>query len=180
MATKVPLPPGQCEVAALPRFGLLPLATRFPSVTDSATLQLAGDVRTTVTVGIELSRIARVAQCSDFHCVTTWTRRQVPWTGMRFSDFYHQLVVPLAGPHPDAAFVVLRGQDGARTSLPLTDLLNRRCCLPIDWMVSHCRSRWRETIQRNNGDNINGAGKYSVRHDGLARSSTNAVTAPAG
>jgi DMSO/TMAO reductase YedYZ molybdopterin-dependent catalytic subunit len=67
--------------------------------------------------------IARVEQCSDFHCVTTWTRRALQWSGVRFSDFYQQIVVPLARPAPDAAFVVLRGQDGARTSLPLEDLL---------------------------------------------------------
>ena len=42
---------------------------------------------------------------------------------VRFSDFYEQIVVPLAGPAADAAFVVLRGQDGARSSLPLEDLL---------------------------------------------------------
>ena len=34
-----------------------------------------------------------------------------------------RFVIDSAGPSPDATFVVLRGQDGARTSLPLEDLL---------------------------------------------------------
>lgn len=123
MTTNAPLPLGQREIAQFPRFGLLPFATRFPSVTDMATIEIDGDVAAPVEVGVELSRIARVEQCSDFHCVTTWTRRHVRWSGIRFSDFFHQIVVPLAGPHPDATFVVLRAQDGARTSLPLADLL---------------------------------------------------------
>ena len=74
-------------------------------------------------VGIELKQIARVEQCSDFHCVTTWTSKGLHWSGVRFSDFYQQIAVPLAGASADATFVVLRGQDGARTSLPLEDLL---------------------------------------------------------
>lgn len=117
------LPPGQREIETFPRFGLIPFAVRFPKVLGTAQIQIGGDVRTPVTVGIEHERVPRVEQCSDFHCVTTWTRRGLRWGGIRFSDFYQQVVVPLAGPSEGAAFVVLRGQDGARSSLPLEDLL---------------------------------------------------------
>lgn len=119
----VPLPPGQREIESFPRFGLIPFAARFPTALGTAQVQIAGDVRTSVAVGIEPERLARVEQCSDFHCVTTWTRRGLQWSGFRFSDFYQQIVVPLADPSADATFVVLRGQDGARSSLPLEDLL---------------------------------------------------------
>ncbi|HST59920.1 MAG TPA: molybdopterin-dependent oxidoreductase, partial [Longimicrobium sp.] len=95
----------------------------FPTVLDPIHLRIGGDVETQVDAGSELRRLARVEQRSDFHCVTTWTRRGLLWSGFRFADFYHQVVVPLAGAAPDARFVVLRGQDGARTSLPLDDLL---------------------------------------------------------
>src|SRR5687768_17236380 len=105
------LPPGQREIESFPRFGLIPFAVRFPAVTGTAQIQIAGDVRIPVAVGVELERIARVEQCSDFHCVTTWTRRGLQWSGIRFSDFYRQIVVPLADPPADATFVVLRGQD---------------------------------------------------------------------
>lgn len=117
------LPPGQRETEDFPRFGLTPFAVRFPTVIDTISLQIGGDVRTPVDVGPTLASLARVEQCADFHCVTTWTRRALPWSGVRFADFYRELVVPMAGAAPEAGFVVLRGQDGARTSLPLEDLL---------------------------------------------------------
>ncbi len=118
-----PLPKGQREIGHFPRFGLIPFATRFPAVTSSATVRIGGDVKTAAEVGRELQDLPRVEQGSDFHCVTTWTRTGLRWGGVRFSDFYERLVLPLAGPPPDAQFVVIRGQDGARTSLPLEDLL---------------------------------------------------------
>ncbi len=123
MTTNSTLPPGQREIKNFPRFGLIPFAVRFPTTIETASIQITGDVETPIEVGIELAQIARVEQCSDFHCVTTWTSKALQWSGVRFSDFYRQIVVPLAGPSPDATFVVLRGQDGARTSLPLEDLL---------------------------------------------------------
>ncbi len=123
MGTNGILPPGQREIESFPRFGLIPFAVRFPTDLGTVQIQIAGDVRTSVAVGSELEDVARVEQCSDFHCVTTWTRRALPWSGIRFADFYQQIVVPLAGPPEDATFVVLRGQDGARSSLPLEDLL---------------------------------------------------------
>lgn len=118
-----PLPPGQREIESFPRFGLTPFAVRFPTEIERARIRITGDVEAAVEVSEELALIGRVEQCSDFHCVTTWTRRSLQWSGIRFSDFYQQIVMPLARPSPGATFVVLRGQDGARTSLPLEDLL---------------------------------------------------------
>ncbi len=117
------LPPGQFDIAQFPRFGLTPFALRFPAITEYVKLQITGDIETPVELGEELKRLPRVDQCSDFHCVTTWTRRDLLWSGYRFADFYAQLIVPLTGAMSEANFVVLRGQDGARTSLPLEDLL---------------------------------------------------------
>lgn len=123
MKTKPALPPGQREISTFPRFGLTPFAKRFPENVEKAKILIGGDVQTHVQVGLEIERVARVEQCSDFHCVTTWTRRGLQWGGIRFADFYRQIVVPLAGASADATFVVLKGQDGARTSMPLDDLL---------------------------------------------------------
>jgi Oxidoreductase molybdopterin binding domain len=143
MNTSASLPPGQRETPDFPRFGLTPFALRFPTRTDAIHLQIGGDLETHTDVGGgaddavgttvanavsnaldgALKSAARVAQCSDFHCVTTWTHKDLHWSGIRFADFYSQIVVPLACPAADATFVVLRGQDGARTSLPLQDLL---------------------------------------------------------
>lgn len=123
MSKNATLPPGQYEIEHFPRFGLTPFAVRFPTTTETATIQIVGDVNRPVEVSAELTRIVRIEQRSDFHCVTTWTRRGLEWGGIRFSDFYRQIVVPHAVPHPNASFVVLHGQDGARASLPLEDLL---------------------------------------------------------
>lgn len=117
------LPPGQRETEDFPRFGLTPFATRFPANTEKAKIQIAGDVKTSIEVSAEMDRLARIEQCSDFHCVTTWTTRSLLWGGVRFADFYRDIVVPLAAAPEAATFVVLWGQDGARTSLPLEDLL---------------------------------------------------------
>ena len=123
MKTNPALPPGQREISTFPRFGLTPFAKRFPENVGKAKILIGGDVQTHVQIGSELERVPRVEQCSDFHCVTTWTRRGLQWGGIRFADFYRQIVVPLAGASADATFVVLKGQDGARTSMPLDDLL---------------------------------------------------------
>jgi len=67
--------------------------------------------------------LPRVEQISDFHCVTTWSHRFLSWGGVRFTDFYNRVIVPLAGPHPGATLVALRGQDGAHTGMLLEDML---------------------------------------------------------
>jgi DMSO/TMAO reductase YedYZ molybdopterin-dependent catalytic subunit len=118
-----PLPPGQYESDAFPRFGLTPFAKRFPKQTHDIAVEIGGNVEQAIVIGHELARLPRVHRTADFHCVTTWSHRSLRWSGVRFADFYEHIVVPNARPAPDATFVVLRGQDGARTSLPLSDLL---------------------------------------------------------
>lgn len=117
------LPPGQVETADFPRFGLTPFALRFPTELGVVRIRIAGDVEAPVEIGQELGPLEYVTQRSDFHCVTTWTRKGIEWSGVRFGDFYRELVQPLARPHAEATSVVLRGQDGARVIMLLEDLL---------------------------------------------------------
>lgn len=117
------LPPGQRAISEFPRFGLTRFATRFPRNPISIELVVRGDVEQPTTLTSELATLPRVEQISDFHCVTTWTYRSARWSGYRFSDFYRQPAAPRAHPRDDATFVILRGQDGYATSLPLADLL---------------------------------------------------------
>lgn len=118
-----PLPPGQFEYASFERFGLGLFARRFPYRADSVSLDIAGDVEQPVSVAAEFAELPRHQQVSDFHCVTTWSCRDVRWSGVRFSDFYQQIVVPMARPEEGAGFVVFRGQDGYACSMQLEDLL---------------------------------------------------------
>jgi DMSO/TMAO reductase YedYZ molybdopterin-dependent catalytic subunit len=115
------LPAGQHEVHEMPRFGLLPFAKRFPTQTERIELRVQG--ATALDAGSLLATLPRVEQTSDFHCVATWSKRGLRWSGVRFADFYSEIAVARAGVAESERFVVLRGQDRAHTSLPLEDLL---------------------------------------------------------
>ena len=123
MGETKPLPPGQFELQEFPRFGLSHFAHRFPKETQRLKLRISGDVELELSVGEELGDLPRIEQDSDFHCVTTWTHRSLHWSGYRFRDFYDRIVIPSASPLAGATFVILRGQDGYSSSLPLDDLL---------------------------------------------------------
>ena len=118
-----PLPRGQRAVATFPRFGLTHFARRFPSQTSRAELEIIGHVEHRLNLPDALSGLPRVEQFSDFHCATTGSRQSLCWGGVRFKDFYETVILPQARPHPQAGLVELRGQDGARTGMLLTDLL---------------------------------------------------------
>jgi len=118
------LPPGQRAIDRFPRFGLSQFAHRFPREPRRIALTVKGDVETEIVVaGEELRELPRVEQTSDFHCVTTWTKASLRWSGVRFADFFERIVLPRANPATESSFVILRGQDGAASCLPLADLL---------------------------------------------------------
>ncbi len=71
------LPPGQREIDYFPRFGLTQFARRFPADANIVRLRVSIGDRADVEVGQQLERIPRVEQRCDFHCVTTWTRRDL-------------------------------------------------------------------------------------------------------
>lgn len=128
LQSRQPLPPGQRERADFPRFGLTPYAERHP--------RTVGPLRFTLQLGsvesIELHRpldgLPRRTVTADFHCVTTWSRRGLQWEGVAFSDFFgHHLGGRRLG--RSLHTVVLRGEDGYRTTLPLADLLQPDCLL---------------------------------------------------
>ena len=117
------LPPGQREREDFPRFGLGGFAFRFPKEPEVLRIAVRGDLEHALTLAEEILELPRVEQVSDFHCVTTWSKRGLRWSGFRFRDFYESIVVPRARPDEAATLVVLRSQDGYQQSLPLEDLL---------------------------------------------------------
>lgn len=118
-----PLPQGQHARTDFPRFGLSHYAYRFPRETGAARLRISGDVIETFELDAPLAGLSHVEQASDFHCVTTWSRCGLRWGGVRFADFYAHRIAPRLAVGTEARTVVLRGQDGYRTTLPLADLL---------------------------------------------------------
>lgn len=117
------LPPGQQPRADFPRFGLTEYAERFPARPrdPSLSIRLLGDAP--FVLADALAGLPRIAQDADFHCVTTWSKLGLRWGGVRFSVFFEQRIAPLIGRADAVVGVVLRAQDGYRTTMFLEDLL---------------------------------------------------------
>jgi DMSO/TMAO reductase YedYZ molybdopterin-dependent catalytic subunit len=119
------LPPGQRELGRFPRFGMTRFARRFPREPGRLAVELRGPG---IDDGMLLdaarwAALPRRTQTSDFHCVTTWSRRGLAWQGVAFADLYDAL--SRQGPALAAAggLVVFVGSDSYRAALPLADLL---------------------------------------------------------
>jgi DMSO/TMAO reductase YedYZ molybdopterin-dependent catalytic subunit len=116
------LPPGQHAIEYFPRFGVPTYASRMPR-SIAVELTLEGDLTEAARLGLpELHRVRRTAITADFHCVTTWTYRDVHWEGWALRDLYDAFIAPRARAAP-AHWLELRAQDGYRTSLLLEDAL---------------------------------------------------------
>ncbi|MEZ5289180.1 MAG: molybdopterin-dependent oxidoreductase [Vicinamibacterales bacterium] len=79
--------------------------------------------------------LPQVEDVSDFHCVTTWSRMDNRWAGVRFRD-----LAELAVPADDAAFVLCTGYDcmpGTRipytVNLPLARAVEEDVLLVHTW-----------------------------------------------
>lgn len=119
------LPPGQKAIDAFPRFGMAAFAPYRPHDLPS-TLSIRGRVEHSLEVPFErLSDLSRLEQVSDLHWVTTWKAPGIRWAGYRLREFFERVVEPSAKPEGDATWVVFRGDDGHRASLPLSDALSR-------------------------------------------------------
>jgi DMSO/TMAO reductase YedYZ molybdopterin-dependent catalytic subunit len=118
-----PWPPGQRERADFPRFGTTQFARRLPAPVADTTLEVRGRVGKALDLVDPLRGLPRIEQVLDFHCVTTWSRRGLRFGGVRFVDFFEQVLRPQVQPAAEATLVQLRGADGAYTGLLLEDLL---------------------------------------------------------
>lgn len=64
----------------------------------------------------ELLALPQVSDTSDFHCVTTWSRMDLRWRGVRFAD-----LVAAADVDERATHVMCHAYDGYSTNLPLVE-----------------------------------------------------------
>ena len=66
----------------------------------------------------DFSELPQTRDVSDFHCVTTWSKMDVPWEGVQLST-----VLALARPRPEATHLITHAYDGYSTNLALEEAL---------------------------------------------------------
>ena len=110
------LPVGQIETHKWP---VLDLGIK-PRVTDGS-WRLAVDGAVEEPLSIDLAALQAMEQSeqeADFHCVTTWSRMNLRWVGVRVSH-----VLAQARPRDDARFILCHALDDYTTNLPLHEAL---------------------------------------------------------
>jgi DMSO/TMAO reductase YedYZ molybdopterin-dependent catalytic subunit len=111
------LPPGQYQTK---KFPVLDLGIRKPLALEDWTFEVTGLVEQAgVITWDEFTKLPRVEQVSDFHCVTRWSVYDLQWAGVRFVD-----LAAVVKPLPEARFVVQYARDGYSTNLPLEVLMD--------------------------------------------------------
>ncbi|HJO37226.1 MAG: molybdopterin-dependent oxidoreductase [Vicinamibacterales bacterium] len=125
------LPVGQHVV---PNWPVLDLGVH-PEVTcDTWRLNVCGLVDNPLTLTWDdFMTLPQIDDVSDFHCVTTWSRFDNRWRGVRFRD-----VAELVVPRSEAAFVICTGSDADPTSgTPYTTSLPLARAVEDDVLLVH-------------------------------------------
>ncbi len=109
------LPPGQVLTKGWPVL----YAGSIPNISkESWSLRVHGEVENELSISYsELLNLRRTVQVCDIHCVTSWSRFDVMWEGVRFKD-----LMEIAKPTPKAHFAIFQCEQGFITNLPI-DLL---------------------------------------------------------
>lgn len=110
------LPPDQREVKNWP---VLDLGVQPELLLNDWTLELKGLCKRKIKLQFsDFASLGIVEDSSDFHCVTGWSRFEIPWKGIRFCDLARHVDV-----EAHAKFVFVEGYDGYSTNLSLAEAL---------------------------------------------------------
>ena len=125
------LPVGQHEVKNWP---VLDLGEQPEIPLDTWTLEIDGLVESPFTLTwAQFLALPQAEDVSDFHCVTTWSRYDNHWGGVRFGT-----IAELAVPKPDATFVLCTGYDFMPGScIPYTVNIPLARALDADVLLVH-------------------------------------------
>ena len=125
------LPPGQREVKNWP---VLDLGEQPDVPLHTWKLEIAGLVENPFTLTWEqFLALPQAEDVSDFHCVTTWSRYDNHWKGVRFSTIAERAV-----PRRDAAYVLCTGYDSMPGSyIPYTTNLPLARAVEDDVLLVH-------------------------------------------
>lgn len=111
------LPPGQHVTKGFP---VLDLGVKPRFHPKRWRFQVEGEVEQELDLDWDgFIRLPRGREIADFHCVTTWSKFDVQWDGVRFVD-----VAAMVRPTDEARFVIVHSADGYTTNLPLADCLD--------------------------------------------------------
>lgn len=117
MAERSRIPPGQVVTRKFPILHMGPVPPFDPERWD---FRIFGLVEREVVFSYqEFMRLPRVEVLSDFHCVTRWSRLDNLWEGVRFRELLHHVK-----PKPEAEYVMIHGNGGYTTNLPVETLLD--------------------------------------------------------
>ena len=110
------LPPGQSLTLKWPvlHYGSVP---RFDP--EKWNLRVYGQVQGPLTFSWnEFNALAKFEHTSDFHCVTTWSKLDLRWKGVRVSE-----LLAMCEPAPDATHLLCHAYDGYSTNLSIAEAL---------------------------------------------------------
>src|SRR5438552_14849108 len=125
------LPVGQHEVKNWP---VLDLGEQPQVALDAWKLEVGGLVENPFTLTWDqFVALPQAEDVSDFHCVTTWSRYDNRWRGVRFKT-----IAELAVPQEDARFVLCTGYDFAPgTYIPYTTNVPLERAIEDDVILVH-------------------------------------------
>lgn len=113
---KPKLPPGQHAVSGWP---VLDLGRKPKVALEDWRLEITGACHAPRTLTwSDYQALPMVEEESDFHCVTTWSKYDMCWKGVRFVD-----LAALAEVDDDAVIAMCHGYDGYTTNVPLMEAL---------------------------------------------------------
>ena len=108
------VPPDQSVTRKWP---VLDLGTKPEISREAWSLSVGGACERPITLRWDdLMAMDQVDDVSDFHCVTTWSKLDIAWRGVRLVD-----VIALAQPRDDARFILCHAYDGYTVNLPLEE-----------------------------------------------------------
>jgi DMSO/TMAO reductase YedYZ molybdopterin-dependent catalytic subunit len=118
------LPPGQYLTEKWP---VLDLGYKPTVKLDKWQLTIDGACEHPVTLRwADFMALEQVTDTSDFHCVTTWSKMDITWVGVRFAD-----LMALVSPLDTAAHVMCHAYDDYTTNVALVE------CMKPDVLLVH-------------------------------------------
>ena len=110
------LPPGQSQVMQWPVLTYGPTPHIDPK---DWTLTIDGEVNKPITLSWEeFNKLPKITLLTDIHCVTRWSRLDMPWEGVSIDE----LIAQAGGLTDKARFLIATSHGDYTTNLPLVDV----------------------------------------------------------